>query len=137
MPKKISEYEVINQDPMLKGYENDIKFRMSTFKNWLTKFEASEGGILGLTDSYKKFGLNRVKGGIEYREWAPCAKKVCLCGDFNGWNRSSHECKRNQYGVWELFVPDLPDGTPAIKHMSKVKTALILSTGEHVICRNS
>lgn len=131
-PKSISEYEVINKDPMLKHYEHDIRARVDLFNSWLKRFDENEGGILNLAESYKRFGLNRVKGGIQYREWAPSAQKVSLCGDFNGWNRGSHECKRNQYGVWELFVPDLADGTPAIKHGSRVKAALILCDGNHV-----
>lgn len=136
-PKSISQYGVINQDHMLKSFENDIKARVDLFNGWLKKFDDSEGGISNFAGSYKNFGLNRVKGGIQYREWAPSAQKVCLCGDFNGWNRGSHECKRNQFGVWELFVPDLPDGTPAIKHGSKVKAALVLCDGKHVLLPNN
>jgi len=129
---KISDIEVINQDPMLKDYENDIRYRINTYKNWIKKFDDHEGGIIGFAGSYKKFGLNRVEGGIMYREWAPCAQKVALCGDFNNWNRSSHTCKRDQYGVWELFIQNLPDGSSPIKHGSKVKAALILADGKQV-----
>lgn len=136
-PAKISEFDVINQDPGLKPYEHDIRARVDLFKNWLKRFEDSEGGLLGLAESYKKFGLNKVEGGIMYREWAPSARRVCLCGDFNGWNRDSHACNRNQYGVWELFVPDLHDGTPAIKHGSKVKASLVLCDGTRVCFFNN
>lgn len=131
-PSKISEIDVINQDPYLKPFEAEIRYRNEKFKEWLKKFEESEHGIIEFAGSYTKFGLNRVKGGIQYREWAPCAKKVCLCGDFNGWNRSSHECKRNEFGVWELLIPDLSDGVPAIKHGTKVKAFLILANGQAV-----
>jgi len=134
-PSKISELGVVNQDPMLKPFEHDLWKRVNSFNDWLKKFDEHEGGIVSFAGSYKKFRLNRVPGGIQYREWAPCAQKVCLCGDFNGWNRSSHPCKRDKYGVWELFVPDLPDGTPAIKHGSKVKAALILADGKPVFFR--
>lgn len=38
-------------------------------------------------------------------------------GDFNNWTPAdSHWAFKNQYGVWELFLPDKPDGTPAIEH---------------------
>lgn len=132
-PKKISEIEVINQDPYLKNFEHQIWIRINKFREWIKKFDESEQGILGFSDSYKKFGLNRVPGGIQYREWAPCAKKLCLCGDFNGWNRGSHQCKRNPYGVWELFLPDDKDGKPAIQHNSKVKATLVLANGQQVL----
>lgn len=131
-PKGISGIPVINQDPGLKQYEGDIKSRIDLYHNWIKRFDDAEGGILKIAESYKKFGLNRVEGGIQYREWAPCARRVCLCGDFNGWNRDSHECKRNEYGVWELFIPNLPDGSSPIKHGSKVKAALVLADGSHV-----
>ena len=131
-PLKISEIEVVNQDPMLKPYEQEIAKRMTLFKEWLQKFEKHEKGIIEFAGSYMHFGLNRVAGGIHYREWAPGAKKVCLCGEFNGWNRESHACKRDEFGMWDLFIPDLPDGTPAIKHGTKVKAALILATGQSV-----
>ena len=130
---KISEIEVVNQDQMLKPFEHEIRKRTSSLNEWLKKFDDHEGGIVSFAESYKKFGLNKMPGGIQYREWAPCARKVCLCGDFNGWNRNSHECKRDKYGVWELFIPNLPDGSSPIKHGSKVKTALILSDGKQVI----
>ncbi len=131
-PHKVSELEVVNQDPMLKNFEHDIYKRINMFKDWLQKFDKNEKGIVEFAGSYKRFGLNRVPGGIQYREWAPGAKRVSLCGDFNAWNRESHVCKRNEYGVWELFVPDKPDGEPAIKHGSKVKASLILANGQKV-----
>lgn len=136
-PTKISDFEVINQDHGLKPYEHDIRARVNLFKSWMKKFDDSEGGLLGLAESYKKFGVNKVEGGIMYREWAPSARRVCLCGDFNSWNRDTHACNRNQYGVWELFIPDLPDGTPAIKHRSKVKASLVLCDGTRVCFFNN
>lgn len=132
-PKRISEFEVVNQDHMLKPYEHDIRVRMDLYRSWLKRFDDSEGGLLKLAQSYKKFGLNKVEGGIMYREWAPSARRVCLCGDFNGWNRDSHACNRDKYGVWELFIPDQGDGTPGIKHGSKVKASLVLSDGSRVL----
>ena len=37
------------------------------------------------------------------------------------WNRGSHQLTRNEYGVWSIFLPNLPDGNPAIKHNTKIK----------------
>jgi len=38
----------------------------------------------------------------------------------DGWNRDSHEMKRDAYGVWEIVLP-AQNGQPAIVHDSKVK----------------
>lgn len=70
---------------------------------------------------YKHYGFNRGthegKTGIWYREWAPGAKALALVGEFNSWSpRDTDWAFKNQYGVWELFLPDNPDGTSTIPH---------------------
>ncbi|CAI5969482.1 unnamed protein product [Closterium sp. NIES-64] len=47
-----------------------------------------------------------------------------LIGDFNNWNPNADIMKKDEFGVWELFLPDNPDGTPAIPHGSRVKVSL-------------
>lgn len=56
---------------------------------------------------------------IECREWAPSAIGASLIGDFNNW--SGNEMEKDAFGVWTLSLPDLPDGSPAIPHNSRVK----------------
>ena len=46
---------------------------------------------------------------------------MSLCTD--GWNRQSHKCTRNEFGVWELFIPNNPDGSSPIPHGTKVKVS--------------
>ncbi len=70
---------------------------------------------------YEKMGFTRDEKGITYREWAPAARAAQLIGDFNGWNGSNHNMSKNQYGVFELFMPHAEDGSPAIPHGSRVK----------------
>lgn len=66
-----------------------------------------------------------------HREWAPSVRALCLIGDFNDWKaKDNHWAVRNQYGVWELFLPDGPDGAPAIPHRSKVKCRMQSESGE-------
>ena len=36
---------------------------------------------------------------------APEARRVCLIGDFNGWNRESHPMKRQPDGSWLVQIP--------------------------------
>jgi 1,4-alpha-glucan branching enzyme len=43
--------------------------------------------------------------------WAPNADRVSVVGDFNGWDGRIHPMRHFALsGIWELFVPDLPDG---------------------------
>jgi len=45
---------------------------------WQKTFEG-EGGLLGISHSYKKFGLNlQSNGDITYKEWAPSAKALSI-----------------------------------------------------------
>ena len=38
----------------------------------------------------------------------------------DNWNRDSHEMKKNEYGVFEITLPQ-QNGKPAIPHDSKIK----------------
>jgi 1,4-alpha-glucan branching enzyme len=96
------------------------------FKNWKTLFEKDYGSLLEFAHSYNKFGLNiNQDGDLEYREWAPNAKEVSLFGDFNKWNRDSHKCKKDDFGVWTLILPKDPeDSSLPIKHLSHFKCCI-------------
>jgi 1,4-alpha-glucan branching enzyme len=49
--------------------------------------------------------------GTYFAVWAPNARKVAVIGEFNGWNRSSHQLReRGQSGIWEGFIPDVGQG---------------------------
>ena len=54
--------------------------------------------------------------GYVFRVWAPHAKKVCLMGEFNGWDESSLPMAPIDGGVWELFVPGI-QRSAAYKYM--------------------
>jgi 1,4-alpha-glucan branching enzyme len=65
---------------------------------------------------YEKLGAHpmAVDGvqGTYFAVWAPNAKKVSVVGDFNNWNKSSHELHpKGQSGIWEGFVPGIGEGT--------------------------
>ncbi|MGL4387808.1 MAG: 1,4-alpha-glucan branching protein GlgB, partial [Brevinema sp.] len=50
--------------------------------------------------------------GVHFAVWAPNAKSVRVIGDFNGWDEESYFMKpRGSSGCWELFIPELADGT--------------------------
>ncbi|KAI3648119.1 hypothetical protein MP228_005973 [Amoeboaphelidium protococcarum] len=137
--KKISSLEnvdgtqVIAQDGYLEPFRGALQHRFGFFKNWLHRIEQGDGGLEKFSRGYEQFGLNYSpeRKGIVYREWAPNAQEAYLIGDFNNWDRSSHKMTRNQYGVFELFLPDDPKtGRKAIQHGSKVKITMKLPSGE-------
>ena len=49
--------------------------------------------------------------------WAPNAAKVCLVGDFNGWDNEKHPMIKQYDGMWELRLPrQLFDKNAAYKY---------------------
>ena len=129
-PKKISEFDLINQDPYLKNFEWAIKRRNEHFKNILHQIESNEKSLENFSNSYQNMGLHVLPNGdIKYREYAPGAKGIALFGEFNNWNRDQYWAKRDQYGFWELIIPN-EDGKPRIKHKTKVKSNVVLSNGQ-------
>ena len=47
----------------------------------------------------------------------PPPQAIALIGEFNNWDpKTEHWAVKNDFGVFQLFLPDAPDGTPAIKH---------------------
>ena len=64
--------------------------------------------------AWEKFGSHRVTidgiTGVHFAVWAPNAQRVSVIGDFNRWDGRSHPMRRLvPSGVWEIFIPDLPD----------------------------
>jgi 1,4-alpha-glucan branching enzyme len=50
--------------------------------------------------------------GVSFAVWAPNAQGVRVTGDFNHWDAQAHPMRSlGSTGVWELFVPDITDGT--------------------------
>ncbi|MGQ7310085.1 1,4-alpha-glucan branching protein GlgB [Microbacterium arabinogalactanolyticum] len=50
--------------------------------------------------------------GVDFAVWAPDAKAVRVCGDWNSWNGTGHAMRSmGASGVWELFIPDVSVGS--------------------------
>jgi len=50
--------------------------------------------------------------GTHFAVWAPNAARVSVVGDFNQWDGRRHPMRlRGATGVWEIFLPDLGEGT--------------------------
>jgi 1,4-alpha-glucan branching enzyme len=76
--------------------------------------------------AFRKLGAHRVTigstTGIQFAVWAPNADRVSVVGDFNGWDGRVHPMRLIiPGGIWEIFIPDLPDGE---KYKFEIRTAV-------------
>jgi len=65
--------------------------------------------------AWEKLGSHRITigstTGVHFAVWAPNADRVSVIGDFNAWDGRVHPMRHLlPNGVWELFIPNLPDG---------------------------
>jgi 1,4-alpha-glucan branching enzyme len=86
------------------------------FPPLLTDFDLHLFAEGTLYKAYDSFGahVRTVQGvsGVHFVLWAPNAARVSVIGDFNDWNGLCHPMtSRGSTGLWELFIPDLPEGT--------------------------
>jgi 1,4-alpha-glucan branching enzyme len=75
--------------------------------------------------AFDKLGAHRIAVGstvgIHFAVWAPNADRVSVIGDFNGWDGRIHAMRLlTPSGVWEIFIPDLPDGE---RYKFEIRTA--------------
>ncbi|KAJ2718284.1 alpha-1,4-glucan branching enzyme [Coemansia sp. Benny D115] len=124
--------DVIKSDGYLEPHREYFSQRFAHFKRWVRNIEANEGGIDKFSRGYEDFGLHVTPLGVQYREWAPGAREASLVGDFNNWNVEANRMERNEYGVWQTLVPNLADGSVAIKHGSHIKVSFVTQSGERV-----
>lgn len=129
--------ECFKWDDTLWSKAEHFKYRWNMFRNIRQAINDNEGGLEKFTQGWKIYGFNRgeLNGqtGIWYREWAPGARAIALVGEFNNWQpKDNHWAFKNEFGVFELFLPDNPDGTSAIPHKTKVKCRVELIDGAWV-----
>jgi len=121
---------VIAQDKSLEPYQDSLRYRYEQYRNIKQAICENEGGLEKFAEGYKHMmGFMKRDGGVLYREWAPDAKEVYLTGDFNGWDRGRHGMKRDDFGRWDIFLPNNPDGSSPIPHKSKLKVSIITPSG--------
>ena len=110
----------------INNYNYQINSRLEHFKRQLDEIERNEGSIENFANSYQRYGLHlQPNNDIVYREYAPSAKGISLCGEFNGWNRDQYWAKRDEFGCWTLTIPN-NNGQPAIHHNTKIKCNVVL-----------
>ncbi len=72
-------------------------------------------GVGRLHQAYRTLGAQALTlegvPGVRFAVWAPNAERVSVVGDFNRWDGRMHPLQsRGASGVWELFMPELPQG---------------------------
>ena len=64
---------------------------------------------------YERMGANVTSHegveGTHFAVWAPNAKRVSVVGQFNQWDGRKHQMRvLGDSGVWEIFIPGIPEG---------------------------
>ncbi|KAI4453961.1 4-alpha-glucan-branching enzyme [Holotrichia oblita] len=110
-------YKILEIDPYLKPYQDDINLRMELYEKAKKRLLSSGQTLSSFANGYLHYGFHQTDNGWFYREWAPGADSLSLKGDFNGWDNHSHPLTAQQNGDWEIFIP----GKNALPHKSLVK----------------
>ncbi|XP_068661481.1 1,4-alpha-glucan-branching enzyme 2-2, chloroplastic/amyloplastic-like [Aristolochia californica] len=119
-------YEI---DPTLMVHQAHLDYRYNQYRKMRELIDKYEGSLDAFSRGYEKYGFIRSENGITYREWAPGAKSASLIGDFNNWNPNADIMTKDEFGVWEIFLPNNSDGSPPIPHGSWVKIHMDTPSG--------
>ncbi len=91
------------------------------FPPQLTAFELHLYGEGTHYETYNMLGSHLVESegvpGVRFAVWAPNAEVVSVIGDFNDWDSRRHPMRLRTGGVWEIFLPHLPEGAAYKYHV--------------------
>jgi 1,4-alpha-glucan branching enzyme len=113
---------IVKNDDWLKPVAREVYERFERFQNRLKQINDDYGSLNAFADAYNYYGLNydaKLKGWW-YREWAPKARDLFIFGDFNNWQRYANRLIKNEFGIWETFLPD-SEYEGRFVHESKIK----------------
>ncbi len=105
-------YRLIVVDPAGQEHEIEDPYRFPPALTEHDMYLHTEGNFVY---SYEKLGAQArtVEGvqGVNFAVWAPNAERVSVIGPFNEWDNRTHPMQlRAQFGIWEIFIPNLPQG---------------------------
>ena len=113
----MAKWEILDIDPYLKGYEDDINLRMERLEDQKNRLLGDGKSLKDFANAHNYYGIHKVDGGWIYREWAPKADGLYLIGDFNNWDKHSHPMEKINDEDWEIFIK----GIRTIPHKSRLK----------------
>ncbi len=121
---------LVKNDPWLEPYAEEISSRIERMKSRRKDIEKKYGTLKDFALGYKELGLNydKKRKGWSYREWAPAAQGLSLVGDFNNWDRSTHQLEKREDGIWEIFIAE-SDAT--LSHGDQFKVHVKGDKGDH------
>ena len=107
-------YRLILVDAQGNEFDLEDPYRFPFLLGELDIYLHGEGNLL---ESFEKLGaqFRTIEGvtGVNFAVWAPNALRVSVIGPFNGWDDRTHAMStHNGSGIWEIFIPNLPEGTP-------------------------
>ena len=117
-------YKIIELDGYLEPFSGAIDARMENYKQTKKGLVGSRGNIVYFANGYKYYGFHMEVDGWVYREWAPAAEDMFLCGDFNNWDLYSHKMEKLIDGNFEIKLP-----LDSLKSGDKVQ-AVVIHGGE-------
>ncbi len=120
-------YRILEIDPYLKSFEQDINLRMDNYKKKRSELLGEAEQIADFANGHNYFGFHRTKTGWVYREWAPAAEEMYLTGDFNDWDLTACPMKKLDNGVFEVKLK----GAKALQAGQKVQ-AVVVHNGEYL-----
>lgn len=120
--------QIVQDDPWLSPYEDEIRDRIKRFGEVLKEIEGTSKNLKNFAGGYKDLGIHyhKKQRGWQYREWAPEAFGLSLIGDFNNWDRESHKLTKSENGIWEIFIPE-----EQMTEGSLVKVHIVAKNGAH------
>ncbi|MGN8939444.1 alpha-amylase family glycosyl hydrolase [Bittarella sp. HCP28S3_D9] len=110
--------KLLEIDPLLAPFEGDIRLRDERYRGVKKQLLGGGDSLSDFANGSLYYGFHPTEDGWVYREWAPHAEAVHLFGDFNGWDREAHPCRKLENGNWELRVKG------PIPHQSEVKVQI-------------
>ena len=97
---------ILKTHPELLPFEGDLKLRMERYEAKRDQLlQKGSRTISDFANAHRFYGFHEVDDGWFYREWAPAADAVYLCGDFNNWNWTATPLNKLANGNWEIFLP--------------------------------
>lgn len=131
MAKNQTDFPILHDDSYLKPYQDAIYWRNKRYQDKLDEIKSDFGSLKNFASGHKYLGFNpgeneTGKAGVWYREWAPEALSLSLTGDFNNWSRFSHPMKKDDFGVWSIFLEGetLQPGSRVKVHVATKKHTL-------------